>query len=799
MKRFVFSVNMRLTYFFRAICLSIILIISCSGLSSAKVIFVNSKAAGSNNGSSWTNAYTDLQSALRAASPGDSIWVAEGTYYSTSTTDSLSFQIPDGVKVFGGFAGNETNFNSRDYKKNVTILNGGNISYHVVYFLNTGSSTALDGFTIKGGWTDTLSSSSSSFDNSILGGGILIESTSGLTCSPIIDNCLINGNHGLEGGGVCIFSDTGGYSSPTLNQCNISDNDGGIQLNNSQQSQGSIGAGVSVLNAGTTKLNITNCTISKDSATMGGGIGIYNFGINTASKVIGTIKNCVISNNLGLAEGGGIINFTGGTSSNPSIISVTIDSCTISDNKSGSGGGIFDFNVENSQCIPVFANCKITGNTAIPLTFASNLIPGIGGGISNMDCGPGPTFTNCTISGDSAVSGGGISNLNTAASSNGQQPFFTSIFTGCKISGNYASNNGGGIFSMSPGDTLSASLTNCIISGNYANVSGGGIYNVADTSTYNSILASAERAVVNSNIMSTVRAIINSNITNTARADINSNEMNAADAVVNYSLMNCTITGNYAGANGGAMYNKGSETGFVGVCNTTVENSIIWNNEASHSTTSSDASVTDSVASPAFSYSLVANSISNSGTWIASLGTDDGHNIDKDPLFKSALDPSTAPSSNGDFHLQLGSPALGTGSPATDPGVPKTDIDGNPRPLPSTDTNVDIGAYEENHNATNIKDDALHGPKKFMLEQNYPNPFNPTTTIKYDIPKASYVTLKVYDILGNVVKTLVDKEQVAGNYQIQFAVGNRQLASGVYLYRLQAGSFVQTKKMILLK
>jgi hypothetical protein len=275
--------------------------------------------------------------------------------------------------------------------------------------------------------------------------------------------------------------------------------------------------------------------------------------------------------------------------------------------------------------------------------------------------------------------------------------------------------------------------------------------------------------------------------------------MNAADAVVNYSLMNCTITGNYAGANGGAMYNKGSETGFVGVCNTTVENSIIWNNEASHSTTSSDASVTDSVASPAFSYSLVANSISNSGTWIASLGTDDGHNIDKDPLFKSALDPSTAPSSNGDFHLQLGSPALGTGSPATDPGVPKTDIDGNPRPLPSTDTNVDIGAYEENHNATNIKDDALHGPKKFMLEQNYPNPFNPTTTIKYDIPKASYVTLKVYDILGNVVKTLVDKEQVAGNYQIQFAVGNRQLASGVYLYRLQAGSFVQTKKMILLK
>ncbi len=798
MKRLDFTVNIRLTYFFRAVCISIILTISCTGLSRAKVIYVNSKAAGSNNGSSWTDAYTDLQSALHAASPGDSVWVAEGTYYPAFTTDSISFQIPDGVKVFGGFTGNETDLNGRDYKNNVTILNGGNISYHVVYFLNTGSSTALDGFTIKGGWADTISSSSSPFDNHIVGGGILIESTSGRTCSPIIDNCLINGNHALGGGGVCIFSDTGGYSSPYLNQCIISDNDEGIQLNNSQQSQNSIGgSGVSVLNLGTTKLNITDCTISNDTATMGGGIGIFNFGGNTASNITGTIKNCVISNNLGLAEGGGILNFTLGTSTNPSIISVAVDSCTISNNKSGSGGGIFDFNVQNSQCIPVFADCKITGNTAATLTFSSTLIPGIGGGISNMDSGPGATFTNCTISRDSAVSGGGIANLNTSASSNGQEPFFTTVFTGCKISGNYASNNGGGVFSMSPGDTLSASLTNCIISGNYAEVSGGGIYNAADTSTYTSILTSAERTVVNSNIMSTLRAVINSNITNTARADINSNEMNAADAVVNYSLMNCTVTGNYAGTRGGAMYNQGSEGGFVGVCNSTVKNSIIWNNKANNSTTSADASVTDSAALPAFSYSIVANSRDNSGAWIASLGTDDGHNTDKDPLFKSALDPSTAPSSNGDFHLELGSPALGAGSPATDPGVPKTDIDGNPRPLPSTDANVDMGAYEENSNATIIKDDALRGPKKFMLEQNYPNPFNPSTVISYNLPKASNVTLEIFNILGQKVATLVQGFKHAGAYKAEWNAGN--LASGFYFYRLKAGVFVKTKKMILLK
>ncbi len=90
-------------------------------------------------------------------------------------------------------------------------------------------------------------------------------------------------------------------------------------------------------------------------------------------------------------------------------------------------------------------------------------------------------------------------------------------------------------------------------------------------------------------------------------------------------------------------------------------------------------------------------------------------------------------------------------------------------------------------------------PAKFILYQNYPNPFNPTTTIKYIIPKAEDVTLKIYDILGNEVETLVNKEQHAGSYSVQFPIGSRQLASGVYLYRLQAGSYIQTKKMILLK
>jgi len=86
---------------------------------------------------------------------------------------------------------------------------------------------------------------------------------------------------------------------------------------------------------------------------------------------------------------------------------------------------------------------------------------------------------------------------------------------------------------------------------------------------------------------------------------------------------------------------------------------------------------------------------------------------------------------------------------------------------------------------------------EFVLYQNYPNPFNPTTKIKYQLPSLSFVTLKVYDILGNEVAVLVNEEKQSGFYEAEFKSIN--LVSGVYFYKIQAGSFVQTKKMLLLK
>ena len=88
-------------------------------------------------------------------------------------------------------------------------------------------------------------------------------------------------------------------------------------------------------------------------------------------------------------------------------------------------------------------------------------------------------------------------------------------------------------------------------------------------------------------------------------------------------------------------------------------------------------------------------------------------------------------------------------------------------------------------------------PDNFVLEQNYPNPFNPTTTIKYSIPEASFVTLKIFDAVGNEVQTVVNENQSAGNY-LKY-IDMTSFSSGIYFYSIKAGNFTETKKMIMIK
>ncbi|NUM62980.1 MAG: T9SS type A sorting domain-containing protein [Ignavibacteriaceae bacterium] len=95
----------------------------------------------------------------------------------------------------------------------------------------------------------------------------------------------------------------------------------------------------------------------------------------------------------------------------------------------------------------------------------------------------------------------------------------------------------------------------------------------------------------------------------------------------------------------------------------------------------------------------------------------------------------------------------------------------------------------------NVEDGNL--PIDYGLSQNYPNPFNPITSIQYQLPEPAFVTIKVYDVLGNEIETLVNEERDAGSYKIDF--NGLELTSGIYYYRIAADNFSQTKKMILLK
>jgi len=233
-------------------------------------------------------------------------------------------------------------------------------------------------------------------------------------------------------------------------------------------------------------------------------------------------------------------------------------------------------------------------------------------------------------------------------------------------------------------------------------------------------------------------------------------------------ITNNTIISNTASNVGGGIYSDQSTL--------IVINSILWGNSAPSGEQIYLSGGTDSVR-----YSDIQ------GSWLGE------GNIDADPIFEDPL--------ISDYHLQDTSPCIQTAIETIEiAGVmyfcPPYDIEGNPRPYP-VGTKPDMGAYEYQllvgieENLSSIVPDA------YSLSQNYPNPFNPTTTINYGLKERSFVELKIYDILGREVALLINEEQDAGYYELNFNAAS--LASGIYLYQLNAGNFVETKKMVLMK
>ena len=204
-----------------------------------------------------------------------------------------------------------------------------------------------------------------------------------------------------------------------------------------------------------------------------------------------------------------------------------------------------------------------------------------------------------------------------------------------------------------------------------------------------------------------------------------------------------------------------------------IKNTVLWENHADYGD-----EIDDSVGWPAVTYCDIKGGYEGQG------------NIDSDPLFR---DPEI-----GDFHLMSVTCGDSLDSPCIDAGDPSIfdyllDCDwglGYER--------SDMGAYGGQAIPTDIRGE--HEPIIPMacgFLQNYPNPFNTSTIIRYSLPAASEVTISIYNILGRRVETLVEKEQPAGYHQVVWDASVR--SSGMYFYRVQAGEYSETRKMVLLK
>ncbi|MEM6297390.1 MAG: T9SS type A sorting domain-containing protein, partial [Bacteroidota bacterium] len=312
-------------------------------------LYVNQNATGNNDGSSWTNAFTDLESALANTCPNGAIYVAAGAYiptkrhkFGSSNANSarhVSFKIPSGIKIYGGFAGTESGvidqavLDSRDFTANQTILSGdlngddivsgsgqtlsitgnGENAYHVIYTQNVDGTTVLDGVTITGGNADFSTS-----DNPLSRGGAWYNEASNGTSSPTIQNVIFRANAADVSGGMYNFIIGSGVASP----------------------------------------EITNTQFVRNTARVGG--AIYNLGTNgTASPVL---TNNLFVGNYASFKGAAVRNWvhsSGGTAS-PEIIN-----CTFVGNYADEGAAIHSVAQGSGVSVSLIRN-SIFWNNASP-------------------------------------------------------------------------------------------------------------------------------------------------------------------------------------------------------------------------------------------------------------------------------------------------------------------------------------------------------------------------------------------------------------------------------------------------
>ena len=369
----------------------------------SQTIYIKPNATG--NGSSWANARGDLRQAMQSAGFGTQIWVAQGTYSTTNCTNcstsdrQLSFEITDGVAVYGGFKGTETNLSQRNWESNKTILSGDidnngqatNNTFNIIYLRNASILTVIDGFTITGGNADNPTSVGEPFTS---GAAIYNDGRSGGFANPSVQNCIFTQNYAVGFGGA-VFNNGGfnGFCEARFKNClfnnNFSKAGGGAVCNwgvfggtctavfefckfIDNKTDDSGGAILSDGQVGTCEVSFINSQFIRNESILYGG-GMYNLG--KTGNCTPTITGCLFWANKAFSAAG--VYCLGSERGNSSP---RITNSIFYKNEANTGGSVYANAGEDESsgtatgtAKPTLTNCIIWGNIATTARLLRNI------------------------------------------------------------------------------------------------------------------------------------------------------------------------------------------------------------------------------------------------------------------------------------------------------------------------------------------------------------------------------------------------------------------------------------------
>ena len=490
----------------------------------SQVIYVSQNAAGLNNGSSWPDAFTDLQDALSAASSGDEIWVAQGVYKPSVVIDlngsggfdprEAVFFLPDGVALYGGFAGNEASLAERNHLVHQTVLSGdidnndlnpdgnfiaespgdvvGENAYHVIFTENAGPSTRLDGFDVTAGRADIAVFTGPNDPNLDGGGWYSRLSAPSWSASPVIANTTFTGNYAASEGGAVYFAPgpAGAETSPVIENCLFLNNESG-------NTAGALFIGS--FSPGTYNPSIINCRFTGNEAYRRGG-AVYLLGDHATitSSLFENNSVTVVSEDMSTLPGsGGAVSLVASNA--------VFTKCMFLHNSStgnptgafeGGGGGAVYISVNEPQTSslgessPGFIACGFFNNSAQGNTAAW------GGAVVYLNDGGilEPAFVNCVFSENEAMNhGGAVAGFTRVINDPvGFSPRLNPEFTNTTFYGNEAGQLGGAIYhsgyDYSGTQVLEAVIINTIIWGNTAGSNGDQIYSTGNAMISHSLI-----------------------------------------------------------------------------------------------------------------------------------------------------------------------------------------------------------------------------------------------------------------------------------------------------------------------